>query len=484
MNQNVVLRMLGLLLLGFSVTLLPPVVVSWLFADGEWLAFVKAFALVGAVGLLAWWPNRHVTRELRLRDGFVLVTLFWAVIGMAGALPLVFADRPELDFAGAMFEAVSGFTTTGATVISGLDSLPRSVLWYRQQMQWLGGGGIIVLAVALLPVLGVGGMQLYRAEAPGAVKDQQLTPRLMQTAKMLSLVYLLLTVACAAAYHIAGMELFDAVAHAFSTVSTGGFSTHDASLGYFHNPNIEWVAILFMFLGGVNFTLHFLALLKGGGLRQYWSDPEFRGYCAVLVLMALFMAFYLWNHSVHPSPGMTLRHATFAWVAMQTTTGFVTEGFQSWPGPLPPLLILATFIGGCAGSSAGGMKLIRWQLVAREAQAEMRRLIHPSAEVLVKYAGRPVPPRVLSAVAGFFAVYLLLFGVLMLALMMTGMDQISAWSAVATTLNNTGTGLGSVSASFQHLTDAGRWIAVAAMLLGRLEVFTVLVVFTPAFWRR
>jgi trk system potassium uptake protein TrkH len=484
MNQNVVLRMLGQLLLGFSVTMLPPVVVSLLYGDGEWPAFLQAAALVAAVGAMAWWPNRQVETDLRLRDGFILVTLFWLVIGVAGALPLVFAKQPELDLAGAVFEAVSGLTTTGATVISGLDLLPKSVLWYRQQLQWLGGVGIVVLAVALLPVLGVGGMQLYRAETPGAVKDKRLTPRILQTAKRLSLVYLLLTVACIAAYSAAGMGGFDAIAHAFSTVSTGGFSTHDASLGYFQNPNIEWVAILFMFLGGVNFTLHFMAWSKGAGLRQYWEDPEFRAYCGVLVAMGLFIALYLWNHQVHPAPGTTLRHAAFAWVAMQTTTGFVTEGFQLWPGPLPALLILATFIGGCAGSAAGGMKVIRWQLVAQEAHAEMRRLVHPSAEVLVKYAGRPVAPRVLSAVAGFFAVYLLLFGVLMLALMMTGLDQVSAWSAVATTLNNTGAGLGSVAANFQQLTDTGRWITVAAMLLGRLEVFTVLVVFTPMFWRR
>ncbi len=484
MYQPIVLKLLGQLLLGFSLTLLPPVAVSLAYADGEWLAFIKAFLIAGAVGLAAWWPNRNEARDLRLRDGFVLVTLFWVVIGVAGALPLVFANRPALDFAGAMFEAVSGFTTTGATVISGLDLLPKSILWYRQQMQWLGGVGIIVLAVALLPVLGVGGMQLYRAETPGAAKDQKLTPRILRTARALSLVYLVLTVACALAYHVAGMGGFDAIAHAFSTVSTGGFSTHDASLGYFRSPNIEWVAILFMFLGGVNFTLHFLALRTGAGLRQYWADPEFRAYGAVLVLMALFCALYLWNHSVHASPGATLRHAAFAWVAMQTTTGFISEGFQFWPGPLPALLILATFIGGCAGSAAGGMKVIRWQLVAREGQAEMRRLVHPSAEVLVKYGDRPVPARVLSAVAGFFAVYLLLFGVLMLALMMTGMDQVSAWSAVATTLNNTGAGLGSVAANFQSLTDTGRWIGVAAMLLGRLEVFTVLVIFTPAFWRR
>lgn len=484
MNVSVVSRLMGLLLLGFGQFLLPPAFVSLFNADGHAAVFFGSWLLVSAIGLVAWYPVRHEQREPRLRDGFFLVVAFWLVLGVAGALPLVLAERPVMGFTDAVFEAVSGLTTTGATVLTGLDDLPPSVLWYRQQLQWLGGVGIIVLAVALLPQLGVGGMQLSRTEAAGVVKDQRLTPRLAQTARVLSLVYVAITVVCAFAYAKAGMGAFDAVAHAFSTVSTGGFSTHDANLGYFRSAAIEWVAICFMFVGGANFTLHFLAL-RGFNWRVYFADPEFRGYLAFAVVMSILVALYLWNtHAAATVPGSTLRHAVFAWVSMQTTTGFVSEPFSLWPGPLPALLILATFVGGCAGSSAGGMKMIRWQLVAKEAQVEMHRLAHPRAEVQVKYANRPVEPRVLSAVAGFFAVYLLLFGVLMLALMMTGLDQVSAWSAVATTLNNTCAGLGSVAANFQGLTDAGKWIAVAAMLLGRLEVFTILVVFTPAFWRR
>ncbi len=483
MNHKTVQRFLALILMFYSFTFLPPVVVSLVYGDGHWQPFIDAFVVVMLVGALLWWPVRGEKRDLRLRDGFLVVTLFWVVLSIAGAAPLLISDRPELGFTDAVFEAVSGFTTTGATVISGLDHLPKSILWYRQQIQWFGGAGIVVLAVALLPMLGVGGLQLYKAETPGPVKDEKITPRITQTAKLLWLVYVLLTVGCAAAYYAVGMGAFDAVMHSFSTISTGGFSPYDASLGHFASPAIEWVAIVFMFLGGANFTLHYLAV-RGVTPGRYLRDPEFRAYAGVIGLMVLLAAVYLGMMGVYASPGDTLRHTAFAWVSMQTSTGFLTENFSLWPGPLPSMLLLATFIGGCAGSSAGGMKVIRWQLVAREGQAEMRRLVHPSAEVLVKYAGRPVAPRVLSAVAGFFAIYLLLFGVLMLAFMLTGLDQVSAWSAVAATLNNAGPGLGTVTMSFGEVNAAGKWIAIIAMLLGRLEVFTVLVIFTPAFWRR
>lgn len=483
MNLRMVQRILGLMLMVFSATLLPPVAVSLLYADGHWSAFIDAFFLVLAAGVLLWWPVRQVQRDLRLRDGFLVVALFWVVLSVAGAAPLLISDRPDLSFTDAVFESVSGFTTTGATVITGLDSLPKSILWYRQQIQWLGGVGIIVLAVALLPVLGIGGMQLYKAETAGPVKDQKLTPRITQTAKVLWTVYLLLTVACAVAYWAVGMDTFDAIGHAFATLSTGGFSPYDASLGHFKNPDVEWVAIAFMFLGGVNFSLHFLAFRRLSP-AQYRGDPEFRAYTAIVVLMVLFIALYLWQAGTYGTPGAALRHAAFSWVSMQTSTGFVTENFTVWPGPLPPLLLLATFIGGCAGSSAGGMKVIRWQLVARQGAAEMRRLIHPSAEITVKYADRPVSARVLSAVAGFFAIYLLLFGFMMLLMMMAGMDQVSAWSAVATTINNAGPGLGSVAMNFQDVSEMGKWVGIIAMLLGRLEVFTLIVIFTPEFWRR
>jgi trk system potassium uptake protein len=483
MNLLMVLRILGLIMMAFSLTMLPPIAISIGYRDGHWLPFLESFLLVLAAGAALYLPVRRVQRDLRLRDGFLIVSLFWFVLGLTGAVPLLLTDVPKLSYTDAFFEAVSGFTTTGATVIVGLDSLPPSILWYRQQIQWLGGVGIIVLAVALFPVLGIGGMQLYKAETPGPVKDEKLTPRIAQTAKALWGVYLLLTAACAVAYFAAGMSWFDAVCHAFSTLSTGGFSTYDASLAHFDSALIESIAILFMFLGGVNFALHFLAW-RIKDTTPYWQDPQFRAYCAVLGGFVAFVTAALVLTTTFESPLDALRHAAFQVVSMQTSTGFLTTGFATWPGVVAVLLMLTTFVGGCAGSTAGGMKVIRWQLVVKQGMREMKSLVHPSAELPVKFADKVVPARVLAAVTGFFAMYLVLFGVMVLMLMATGLDQVTAWSAVATSINNTGPGLGLVAANFQALPDAAKWVCAIAMLVGRLEVFTLLVLFTPAFWRR
>jgi trk system potassium uptake protein TrkH len=392
-------------------------------------------------------------------------------------------DRPDLGFTDAIFEAVSGFTTTGATVIVGLDELPKSILYYRQQIQWFGGMGIIVLAVALLPVLGIGGMSLYKAETPGPMKDQKLTPRITQTAKALWLVYVLLTAICAVCYYFAGMGGFDAVGHAFSTLSTGGFSPYDASVAHFDSAAVDAVATVFMFLGGASFALHFSALRqRNAGL--YLREPEFRAYFRLIAVVILAAASYLWLQGEFATFAESLRHASFHVVSMQTSTGYLTTGFAHWPGAMPALLMLLTFIGGCAGSTTGGMKLIRWLLVFRQGLAELKLLVHPSAEIPVKLAGRPVPPRVIFGVAGFFAMYFIVFGIMMLALMMLGLDQVTAWSAVATSINNVGPGLGDVTVTFREIPSAGKWICIIAMIAGRLEVFTLLLLLTPSFWRR
>jgi trk system potassium uptake protein len=343
--------------------------------------------------------------------------------------------------------------------------------------------GIIVLAVALLPVLGIGGMQLYKAETPGPVKDEKLTPRITQTAKALWLVYLALTVACAASYWMAGMDVFDAVGHAFSTLSTGGFSPYDASLAHFDSYAIDMIAVVFMFLGGVSFALHFVMLRSRAG-SHYRRDAEFRAYVSVVAGMVAFTTLYLLLTGTFADLGQSFRNAALHVVSMQTSTGFVTTGFADWPGALPALLMLATFIGGCAGSTAGGMKVIRWVLVLKQGMAELKRLVHPSAEIPVKIGGKPVPDRVLNAVGGFFAIYLILFGAMMMMLMATGVDQVSAWSAVATTINNAGPGLGSVAANFRDVPDLAKWVCTLAMLIGRLEIFTLIILLTPAFWQK
>jgi trk system potassium uptake protein TrkH len=483
MNLSMVQRILGLMLMIFSLTMLPPAVVSLAWSDGHSQPFLYAFLIVAAVGAALWLPVRNVARDLRLRDGFLVVALFWVCLGLAGATPLILSDVPDLSFTEAVFEAVSGFTTTAATVVVGLDALPRSILYYRQQIQWLGGMGIIVLAVALLPVLGVGGMQLYKAETPGPVKDEKLTPRITQTAKALWIVYVVLTVACAVSYYAAGMDSFDAVGHAFATISTGGFSPYDASLAHFDSAAVDLVATVFMFAGGTSFTLHFL-MFRQRSTAAYWRDPEFRTYFSIVAAFVLAVTVYLYATGTYATVGQALRFAAVQVVSMQTSTGFVGANFSHWPGALPALLILMTFIGGCAGSSAGGMKVIRWLLVSKQGSVELKRLVHPSAEIPVKLANRPVPQRVLSAVTGFFALYLVLFGGLMLLLMVTGLDQVTAWSAVATTLNNTGPGLGEVAANFRDIGEPAQWVCIIAMLAGRLELFTLIILLTPAFWQK
>ncbi|HUO96297.1 MAG TPA: potassium transporter TrkG [Steroidobacteraceae bacterium] len=482
MHFATVQRILGLIVTMFSATMLPPVAVSLYFDDGQWLPFAESFGILLAAGLLLWLPVHRVDRDLRLRDGFLVVALFWIGLGLAGALPLLLGDAPRLGFTDAAFESVAGITTTSASIITGLDALPKSVLWYRQQEQWLGGIGVIVLAVALFPVLGIGGMQLYKADAPGPVKDEKLTPRIAQTARALWGVYVLLTAACTAAYAFAGMGGFDALAHALSTVSTGGFSTYDAGFAHFHSVAIDSVAIVFMFFGGVNFALHFVAWRTKDALA-YLGEPQFRAYLFLTLALVALVTGYLLATGAYASPADALRYGAFEVVSMQSSTGFVATRFAAWPGMLPPLLVLITFVGGCAGSTAGGMKVIRWQLVLKQAQREMLRLVHPSAALPVKLADKPVPGRVLAAVTGFFAMYLVLFGLMMLLMMATGLDQVTAWSAIAACINNAGPALGDAATTFQHLPEAAKWISIVAMLVGRLEVFTVVVLFTPAFWR-
>jgi trk system potassium uptake protein TrkH len=482
MNWTVVQRILGLLLMIFSITMLPPVIISLVFDETSWLPFVEGFGLTFSAGLLCWLPVHRSRKDLRLRDGFVVVAAFWTVLGTFGAAPLYFTPDLSLTFTDAVFESISGLTTTGATVLTGLDDLPKSLLYYRQQLQWLGGMGIIVLAVAVLPMLGVGGMQLYRAETPGPVKDTKLTPRITETAKALWYVYLAFTSACFVAYMAAGMGWFDALCHSFSTVAIGGFSTHDLSIGYFDSAAIDLVAIVFMFLAGINFSLHFYAW-RYVSVKHYRLDPEFRAYSVILLVIATLIVSALINEGIHESVPRGVIHGVFQAVSIATTTGFTTDNFSAWPGALPVLLIFSSFIGGCAGSTAGGLKVVRVFLLYKQGLREIVRLVHPSVELPVKLGSSAVPYRVVDAVWGFFSVYVVVFTVMLLAMMATGLDQVTAFSAIAATLNNLGPGLGDVSAGFMTLSDTAKWISIAAMLLGRLEIFTLLVLITPTFWR-
>lgn len=482
MHYRVILRILGILLMIFSITMLPPVIVSLIYDDGHDYAFVGGFAITLVTGFLIWLPVYRVRQDLRTRDGFLITVLFWVVLGLFGAIPLIISHNPHLTIVDAVFESLSGLTTTGATVMTGIDYLPESILFYRQQLQWLGGMGIIVLAVAILPMLGIGGMQLYRAETPGPVKDSKLTPRITETAKALWYIYLSLTILCALGYWLAGMSAFDAIGHSFSTVAIGGFSTHDASIGYFDSPTIEGICTFFMVISAVNFGLHFFAW-RQKTLLHYFQDPEFKFYLGILGVVIL-ITFFSLIITVTYEPLEALRKSLFMVVSIATTTGFATADFAHWPVMLPFMLFVAAFAGGCAGSTGGGMKVIRILLILKQGYREIQRLVHPNAVIPVKLGNKPISDKVLEAVWGFFSVYLIVFILMLIALLGTGLDQVTAWSAVGATLNNLGPGLGDVAAHYGDLNDTAKWILCFAMLLGRLEVFTFLVLFTPAFWKR
>jgi len=483
MQPFVILRIVGLLLMVFSTTVLPPLLVSLWYDDTETNAFLNAFLAILGVGFLIWLPVRTYHRELKIRDGFIVVVLFWFVFSLIGSIPLYLSHTLQASFTDALFESISALTTTGATVFTGLDDMPRSILYYRQQLQWLGGMGIIVLAVAVLPMLGIGGMQLYRAETPGPVKDNKLTPRITETAKALWYIYLGLTISCAVAYWLAGMSLFDAIAHSFSTVAIGGFSTHDASIGFFESELIEIIAGFFMILAGINFALHFSAF-RTTSLKVYFFDVEFKVYLAILATASMISVLYLYFTNTFETWGNALHHGVFQTISIGTTAGFTTAAYYNWPGFLPVMLLFLSFIGGCAGSTGGGMKVIRFILLFKQGLREIFRLIHPSAQIPVKIGGKAMPENVSNAIWGFFALYVASFSIMMLLLMASGLNQVTAFSALAACLNNLGPGLGDVGENYMGINNFSKWVLCFAMILGRLEIFTLLVILTPSFWRR
>ncbi|HCH0530873.1 TPA: Trk system potassium transporter TrkH [Escherichia coli] len=454
MHFRAITRIVGLLVILFSGTMIIPGLVALIYRDGAGRAFTQTFFVALAIGSMLWWPNRKEKGELKSREGFLIVVLFWTVLGSVGALPFIFSESPNLTITDAFFESFSGLTTTGATTLVGLDSLPHAILFYRQMLQWFGGMGIIVLAVAILPILGVGGMQLYRAEMPGPLKDNKMRPRIAETAKTLWLIYVLLTVACALALWFAGMDAFDAIGHSFATIAIGGFSTHDASIGYFDSPTINTIIAIFLLISGCNYGLHF-SLLSGRSLKVYWRDPEFRMFIGVQFSLVVICTLVLWFHNVYSSALMTINQAFFQVVSMATT----------------------------AGSTGGGLKVIRILLLFKQGNRELKRLVHPNAVYSIKLGNRALPERILEAVWGFFSAYALVFIVSMLAIIATGVDDFSAFASVVATLNNLGPGLGVVADNFTSMNPVAKWILIANMLFGRLEVFTLLVLFTPTFWR-
>ena len=481
MQIKSVIRILGLLLMLFSLAIIPPIIVSTIYQDGQVWSFFYALILIFVSGLLLWLPAMQAKTDLKLRDGFIIVVLFWFVLSTFASLPMILSDSLDISITNAFFESVSGLTTTGATIIGNIDDLPKSILFYRQFLQWLGGLGIIVLAVAVLPMLGVGGMQLYKAEVAGPIKNK-ITPRITETAKWLWVVYLIMTFLCGMSYYFSGMDVFDSICHSFSTIAIGGFSTHNDSFGYYNNQWIELVAIFFMIAACLNFSLHYLAF-KSKSISPYKKDNEAYFFIFLVILISFLTVMYVYSLSSEMNSKEIIKNIFYA-VSISTTTGFTNSSYYAYVGFLPILLILFSFIGGCAGSTAGGMKVIRVMLLLKQGYRELVRLVHPNSKIKVKVGNNAINERTLETIWGFFAIYVIVFLTVLLLLMLSGLDFLTSFSAVAATINNLGPGQGEVLYNYANISDINKWILSFSMIVGRLEIFTLLVIFIPDFWKK
>jgi trk system potassium uptake protein len=479
-----VLNVMGMMLIFFGATYLMPIASSLIYADGTTLEFIDAMAVCLGVGLAIVVLTRRFKRELRPRDGFLLVTLAWVLMAAIATVPLMLIID-GLSFTDAFFETMSGLTTTGATVLTGLEKLPPSVNLWRHELNWLGGMGIIVLAVAILPLLGVGGMQLYKAETPGPMKDSKLTPRIAGTAKALWLVYFGFTAACIVALKLAGMNWLDAICHSFAALSLGGFSTYDASVGQFNSPLIEGILIVFMMIAGMNFATHFVAW-RGRSLRAYWQDAEAKAFVGLIASSIVVCSLYLWKTDTYEDLGEALRHVAFNLVSIATDCGFASVDYDKWPIFVPLWMLFLSCASVSSGSTGGGIKMIRTLILVKQSFRELEKLVHPNIVNPIRIGGSVIPANITGAVLGFIFLYALVIGELTFFLVASGLDFISAFTAIIACINNAGPGLNVVgpAQNYQSLTDFQTWICSLAMLAGRLEIFSLVVLFTPHFWRK
>ena len=478
MNPKSILNLFSVLVLFFSFSYIFPIVVSIIFDDGALHIFVKTLIAISLIGIIGLAATRNINNELSQKDGFVIIVMFWVVLSVAGSIPFYLSGMSIID---SFFESMSGITTTGATVISNIDALPESVLFYRQMLQWMGGMGLIVLAIAVMPLLGIGGGQIYKTEIPGAMGEQRLTPRIKETAQALWSIYLGLTILCALLYYLGGMSAFDAISHAMSTVAIGGFSTHNESIGYFNSSTIEIICIVFMLLSAFSFTLHYFAIYKRKPLK-YFYDPEFRFFFSILLLVLAASLFINSFTDYENSPNF--KEIIFHSVSMITTTGFSISDTSDWPLSVSFLLLVGAFVGACSGSVGGGVKSWRVMIMLNHAYSNIMKMIHPNSVISLKIGSRSVDDEVATSVWGFFSIYVISFMILLLAVLTSGLDLESAFSAVGACLNNLGPGLGAVSENYSNISSFTKSILAFAMLLGRLEIFTLLVILTPMFWAK
>lgn len=480
MNYKSIFNLLGILLGLFSLSFIPPLILTFVYSESGREIFLYSFIFLFFLGGTLWVSTRQKNLPLNISDGFIITTMFWVVLACAGSIPFYFFG---LSIGDSIFESVSGITTTGATTIIGLDTLPKSILLYRQLLQWIGGMGLIILAVAVMPALGIGGGQLYKMELPGSHGNQKLTPKITDSAKALWKIYVGLTVLCATLYLISGMSLFDSIAHSLSTVAGGGFSTHDDSIGFFDSGLIETVCIVFMLLSAASFAVHYAAIFGGKPLK-YFYDSEFRFFLSVIILIIMIslLVHIISNSNAHIF--YAIKSIIFHTVSIVTTSGFTTENFSLWPGFLPYLLLVGAFMGACSQSVGGGIKAWRVLIMINQAYKEILKTIHPNAVLTSKIGSKVIDAKIAEKVWGFFSIYVFIFMFLLMAMLGTGLSFESAFSAVGACLNNLGPGLGDVASNYTNVSGIGKIILCFAMILGRLEIFTLLVLFTPAFWRR
>tara|TARA_E500000178_G_scaffold76018_1_gene74017 strand:- start:697 stop:2130 length:1434 start_codon:yes stop_codon:yes gene_type:complete len=477
MNFKSIVNLFSILILFFSISYIFPIIVSLIYKDGAINLFLSTLSIVSLIGIIGVFLTRGEDNNLSHKDGFVIIVLFWIVLSFAGSVPFYLSGMTFID---SIFESTSGITTTGATVISNIDALPESLLFYRQLLQWMGGMGLIVLAIAVMPLLGIGGGQIYKTEVPGAMGEQRLTPRIKETAQALWLIYLGLTIACAVLYYFNGMSVFDSISHSMSTVAIGGFSTHNESIGFFDSISIELICMVFMLLSSFSFALHYFAIYKSKPLK-YFYDPELRFFASILLLIfiiALIISFF------SDMSGANIRQIAFHSVSMITTTGFSISDTSSWPFSISFLLLVGAFVGACSGSVGGGVKSWRVLIMINHAYKNIMTIIHPNSVISLKIGTKNVDDQVATSVWGFFSIYIISFVILLLGILISGLDFESAFSAVGACLNNLGPGLGAVSENYSQITSFSKGILAFAMLLGRLEIFTLLVLLTPMFWEK
>lgn len=484
-----ILRIIGILVMSFSFTMLLPAFVALIYGDGGGREFLQSFVLTFLVGVILWGTNRRHSNELRSREGFLIVVLFWVVLGLLGAVPFILVENEHLNLniTDSIFESFSGLTTTGATVISDLDTLPKSILFYRQVMEFFGGMGLIVLAVAVLPLLGVNNVQLFRAESSGPMKDRKIRPRIAEIAKWLWIIYAGMTVICAISYKMAGMDWFDAICHSFSTVSNGGFSTHNDSLAFFNNNMIYFITAFFMLIAGVNFSLHISAVFsfkhKQNVILHYFKDDEFRTFFVLQLIFISLFSLGLYFSYQDKSLFTAFAEGSAQLLSMSMTAGYTLFDLETLPHSLSMLLIFASILGGCAGSTSGGIKIIRVMILDKQIRRELTNMVHPTLVQPMKVGNSIVPAKVIENAWTFLLVFLLIFWICVFLAILFGMDNFDAMSGVLATLTNAGPGIGAIHQNFADIPNNAKYVFVFAMLCGRLEIFSLLVLFSPAFWK-